>query len=135
MFCIFTTGNGIIIAGNSNKEHIKERKMTIVISGETFGKGPEVLGKTLLKNYIYTLSELSQVPKEIIFINTGVYVTVKDSNAFKDLQKLEEKGTKILICGSCVDYYSLQEVLAVGTVSNMTEIVTIMARADQVIHI
>ncbi|MCL2864418.1 MAG: sulfurtransferase-like selenium metabolism protein YedF [Lachnospiraceae bacterium] len=109
--------------------------MTIVISGETFGKGPEVLGKTLLKNYIYTLSELSQVPKEIIFINTGVYVTVKDSNAFKDLQKLEEKGTKILICGSCVDYYSLQEVLAVGTVSNMTEIVTIMARADQVIHI
>ena len=38
------------------------------------------------------------------------------------MKRLEESGTEVLVCGTCLDYYGLKEALKAGTVSNIYEI-------------
>jgi len=107
----------------------------VAISADTMGNGSEELGKILVKAFIYSLTELPVPPDVLVFFNSGVHLTSNESNTIDDLKALEEKGTKMLICGTCVNYYGLQEKLAVGTISNMNEITQMMADAARLINI
>jgi len=114
---------------------VTNKPMTIIISSDTFGNGPKELGEVLLSNYIYTLTELEPLPKSIIFLNSGAYMTSTDSNALEDLRNLEAGGVHILTCGSCIDYYNLKDKLAVGQITNMFEITKEMATAENLVNI
>jgi len=107
----------------------------VAISGDTMGSGTEELGKILIKSFIASLAELPEPPKYVIFFNSGAKLTAKGANTVEDLQKLTDKGTEILICGTCVNYYNLQDNLAVGKIVNMHEITAKMTAADNVINI
>ncbi|MDN5331435.1 MAG: hypothetical protein PWP45_660 [Tepidanaerobacteraceae bacterium] len=91
----------------------------ILVTGDTLGKGSEELGKLLMRNYIYTLKDLAHMPKCIMFLNKGVYLTTNGSEVLDTLKELESKGVEILSCGTCLDYYGLKNELAVGSVTNM----------------
>jgi len=91
----------------------------LLITADALGKGPEELGKLLMKNYIYTLKELSFPPECIMFINRGVYLTTKGSEVLDTLKELEAGGVEVLSCGTCLDYYGLKGELAVGGITNM----------------
>ena len=107
----------------------------VVISRNTMGEGAEELGKILIKGFIYSLTELSAPPVFLAFLNSGAYLTSGGSNTIDDLKKLEKMGTEILTCGTCVNYYGLQDDLAVGKIANMYEITEMMAGAANVINI
>jgi selenium metabolism protein YedF len=107
----------------------------VVVSANVMGKGEEELGKILIKGFIYSLTELPTPPAFLIFFNSGAYLTCEGANTLEDLKKLAAKGTTILTCGTCLNYYGLQDKLAVGTVANMYEIVEKMDLADKVINI
>ena len=107
----------------------------IVVSRNTMGEGAEELGKILIKAFIYSLTELVAPPDFLIFLNSGVFLTSGGSNTVDDLKNLEEKGAVILNCGTCVNYYGLQDKLAVGTITNMYDISEKMANAVRVINI
>ena len=109
--------------------------MAVVIGRDTMGKGAEELGKILIKGFIYSLTELPMPPKYVIFFNSGVYLTSNESNTIDDLKKLEEKGVKVLTCGTCINFYNLQDKLAVGEIVNMYEITEKMASATNIINI
>ena len=110
-------------------------ELVVIISRDTLGAGAEELGKILIKGFIYSLTELDPPPGFIAFINSGVCLTSEDSNSIDDLKKLEEKGTEILTCGTCSNYYKLQDKLAVGSIGNMSGITERMATARSVINI
>ena len=110
-------------------------KLVVVISGNTMGAGTEDLGEILIKGFIYSLTELAVPPKYVIFLNSGVYLTSEGANTIEDLKKLEGKGTEIFTCGTCVNFYNLQEKLAVGTITDMYNITEKMASASNVINI
>lgn len=107
----------------------------VVIGRDTMGSGSEELGRILIKGFIYSLTELPTPPSHVFFLNSGAFLTSEGSNAVDDLKKLEEKGTKIFTCGTCVNYYGLQEKLAVGAVTNMYGIVEQLAAASNVVTI
>ena len=52
----------------------------------------------------------------------------------EDLKALEAEGVKVLTCGTCLDFYGIKDKLAVGSVTNMYEIVEIMENAGSVIR-
>ena len=110
-------------------------ELAVVISRNTMGEGAEELGKILIKGFIYSLTELPLPPKFLIFLNSGAYLTSEEANTIDDLKKLEKLGTEILTCGTCINYYGLQEKLAVGTITNMYGITERMASAGNVINI
>ena len=111
----------------------RKKNKVIVISSSQMGEGSEELGKTLLKAFIYAVTQQDELPKTMLFYNSGVYMTCEDSPAIEDLKSLEAQGVEILSCGTCLNYYGLTEQLKVGTVTNMYTIVETMEQADLLI--
>ena len=110
-------------------------QLVVAISKNTMGEGSEELGKILIKGFIYSLTELETPPAFVIFFNSGVYLSARSSNTIEDLKKLEQRGTKILSCGTCLNYYKLQEELAVGEVTDMFGITEKISSAARLINI
>lgn len=106
---------------------------SIFIGKEIIGAGNEELGKSLMKMYFYTISEGDNLPKSILFMNDGVKVVTLNEQAVEHLMSLEKKGVEILVCGTCLNFYGLEEKLKVGKVSNMYDITNSMKESSKVI--
>ena len=94
----------------------------VVLSSRGMGKGDPALSSLLLRAFLKTLLELKEKPRSIVCYNEGVFLALKDSEVIEDLQNLQKQGIKILVCGTCLDYYRVKEKLAVGEISNMYDI-------------
>jgi|SRR5699024_2128105 len=121
----------ITINKGSGKEMPKEGKasssninedMVLGISSNIMGRDNKELGKILMKNFIYTVSESKPYPSTILFYNEGVRLACEDSEVLNDLIKLEKEGVEIISCGICLDYLNIQDKLEVGSISNMYNI-------------
>jgi len=107
----------------------------VFIPAYAIGRGPEELQEILIRAFLHTLNEVEPLPDAIIFINTGVKLTVEGSPVIEDLRALEEKGVEILICGTCLDYFGLKDKVALGTVSNMYTIAETLLKAGKVVSL
>jgi selenium metabolism protein YedF len=105
--------------------------VAILITNRYFGQGDEELGKILMRSFLYTLTELNGRVKNIIFMNSGVFLTTEGSEVLEILQSLSQEGVEILSCGTCLDFYGLKDKLAVGDVTNMYTATDILSRADR----
>jgi selenium metabolism protein YedF len=109
--------------------------LVVAISRPTMGHGDETLGKTLLKAFIFSLTEVEPCPEYLLFFNGGAFLTTEGSNSLADLQTLVDKGTIVSTCGACLDFFNLKAKLKVGNVTNMFAIAQTMAQAGRVINI
>ncbi|MGP8155057.1 MAG: sulfurtransferase-like selenium metabolism protein YedF [Smithella sp.] len=105
----------------------------IVISGDKMGRGNDELGYVLIKAFLHTVAGQAEKPNVLIFYNTGVNLTMQSSDVLDDLKKLESEGVKLLVCGTCLNYFEIKDKLAVGIVSNMYDIVEIMSCAGRLL--
>ena len=112
----------------------KKHGLVAVLSSNTMGNGEEQLGKLLMKSFIFALTKQDHLPETILCYNSGASLTCEDSDSLEDLKALEAEGVKILTCGTCLDFYGLKEKLAVGSVTNMYEIVEIMENAETLVR-
>ena len=87
----------------------------IVIASDCMGNGDDKLGATLMKGFIYAVSEQDQLPSIMLFYNGGAKLTAEGSACIEDLKSLEARGVEILTCGACANYYGLEGKQAVGT--------------------
>jgi len=86
-----------------------------------------------MKMFFFTLTQNSDVPSYVLFMNEGVKVPVGSQQAIEHLKVLAERGTKVLVCGTCLNFYGLSDSLKVGIVSNMYDIAEAMLNVDKVI--
>ncbi len=130
----------------ANQDEIEEEKMktqeakarkktgiVVVLSSREMGGGDEVLGKLLMKSFVYALTEQDSAPDTVLLYNGGAYLSCEGSDSLDDLKVLEENGAEILTCGTCLNHYKIAEKLAVGSVTNMYEIVEKMSEAKKII--
>lgn len=127
----------IIINKKGESEELRDysKSITLVVTDSKFGEGSEELGAILMKSYFFALTESSNLPKNIIFLNSGVSLTTEGSGVLENLRKLEEKGVSIYSCGTCLDYYNLKDKLQIGEISNMYDIVEKMNSSNNTIKI
>lgn len=111
------------------------KTLTIVVTSDKLGAGDDSLGILLMKSYLYALSENDSIPANLIFLNSGVRLTAEGSQNIENLKKLQEKGTEIISCGTCLDFYGLKEKLLVGEIGNMYDIVHKMNSSDNTIKL
>lgn len=104
-----------------------------VFGTNILGSGSDELGALLMKGFIYAITQAEPKPKFMIFLNSGVKLTTEGSDSINDIKQLLEGGTRIVSCGTCLDYYKLKEKLQVGEVTNMYDIVETISNADNVI--
>ena len=87
-----------------------------------------------MKGFLYALSQQERLPCTILFYNGGAKVTTEGSVSIEDLKNMEAQGVEIRTCGTCLNYYGLTDKLAVGSVTNMYDIVETMTSAGKVIR-
>lgn len=105
----------------------------VVISSSYMGTGDDELGAVLMKGFIYALSQQDELPKTILFYNSGAKLACEMSPTLEDLMSLEANGVEILTCGTCLNHYGLTEKLKVGGVTNMYVITEKMMQADLIV--
>lgn len=106
----------------------------VLLNSATMGKGNDELGKILMKGFLSTLLELKATPTEIICYNSAVTLALKSSDTAATLQQISERGVKITLCGTCVDFYNLRDDLAVGQISNMLYIAQRLSSGVRIIQ-
>jgi selenium metabolism protein YedF len=119
---------------NTVTPKVNKDKILVFISGETFGRKSDELGRVLMRSFLYTLGELETKPWRIVFVNTGVHLAAEGSEYLAALWQLEGLGVEVLSCGTCLDYFHLKEKLRAGRISNMFEIVNSFLEATKVIQ-
>ncbi len=109
--------------------------LVVAVGRDSMGAGSEELGRILIKGFIYSLTQMTPMPKTVLFFNSGVKLATDGANTIADLRTLETGGTRVLLCGTCVNYYGLGDRTAVGEVTDMYHIVEELSRASSVINI
>ena len=112
-----------------------DQAFVVVFGKDRLGEGSEDLGNMLVGGMLTTLVEEERTPDKIIFLNSGINLAVEGSPVLSLLKKLETHGSKLLICGACLDYFDKMESLKVGRVSNMVEILEVLTSYSKVINI
>lgn len=108
--------------------------LVVVLSANTMGSGDDKLGKALMKSYIFALTNVDPVPDTIVCYNGGAFLTTEGSDSLEDLQHLEAAGTKIITCGTCLNFYGLTDKVKVGTIGNMYDIADILTHAGRIVR-
>jgi len=115
-------------------ENTAQAGFAFCFAGEHMGSGPEDLGRILIQGCINTIKELTPLPSAIVFYNTGVKLTVDGSPVMEALQELEKSQVKILVCGTCADFFQVKEKVRVGIISNMYTILETLSQTGHVIY-
>ena len=125
--------NGETIKGASVAE---ADTYAVFFNTNAIGTNNSELGGNLAKMAIFTLSESERVPSYVLFMNEGVKLPAGDEpQIIENLNTLIEKGTKVLVCGTCLNFYGIKDDLKVGTVSNMYDILGAMQEVSKVIKL
>ena len=127
----FADGDGKIPeAANS----FKDDSYAVFFNKAAVGSGDAELGLNLAKMAIYTLSESENIPTYVLFMNDGVKLTTGiEPQIIDNLNTLIEKGAKVLVCGTCLNFFGIKDDCKIGTVSNMFDILGAMQDVSKVI--
>jgi selenium metabolism protein YedF len=105
----------------------------VVFASDRMGEGDPALGDILMRAFLQSLVQM-ETPQKMAFYNRGVFLTLEDSPVLPELKGLEEMGVKLLVCGTCLDFYKVRDRLAAGQVSNMFAILEAQMEAGRIVR-
>jgi len=119
----------------SKEPATSSEKILVLISKNTMGSGDDVLGEGLMFNFLNTLNEMGEALWRVVFLNSGIKLTIEGAKTLPAIQHLEAQGVSILVCGTCLTHFNLLDKKRVGETTNMLDIVTSLQLADKVISV
>jgi len=144
-FAVSEKPDGIYISAEKGETAVVEKSpvpgeagsgpLVVVISEDVMGRGDRELGAILIRSFLHTVTEIDNRPGILIFFNTGVKLTVKDSPVVDDIKALEDSGVRVLVCGTCLNFFGITDQLGAGIVSNMYDIAEAMTGPGKVISV
>ena len=111
------------------------KKTLVLIPKNTMGSGDDMLGAGLMLNFLNTLNEMGETLWRIVFLNSGIKLTIEGAKTLPAIKQLEAQGVSILVCGTCLTHFNLLDQKGVGETTNMLDIVTSLQLADKVISV
>ncbi len=98
------------------------------------GDAPEELQRKLVGIFLNMLLA-STPPAVIACYGNGVRLACEGSPVIEQLQSLSQKGTRVILCQTCLDYFGIRESVRVGIIGGMGDIVAAMNDAKKVISV
>ncbi|MDR7544080.1 MAG: DsrE family protein [Armatimonadota bacterium] len=92
-------------------------------------------GVEMFDRFLHALEASSVKPSAICFYTEGVKLVCEGSPVIPGLQLLQGIGVRLVICGTCLEYFNLRDKVAVGEVGGMNDIVGLLLGADQVVAV
>jgi selenium metabolism protein YedF len=112
-----------------------ESNTIIMITNNGMGQADLALQHKLISTYLKLLNEHDYLPAAICFYTEGVKLAVEGSPVLNELKALESKGVRLILCGTCLNHFCLQEKVEVGIMGGMTDIIEAQWQAEKVISI
>lgn len=112
---------------------MSDRDTVIIINRNGMGEADQVLQYRLIGTYLQLLDEHNILPGAICFYTEGVHLAVEGSPVLETLKSLEQKGVRLILCTTCINYYELTERVKVGIVGGMGDILEAQRAAKKVI--
>lgn len=113
---------------------VDNENFTLVFAKNTIGEGEQELGQMLVAGFLNTFKEMDRLPDKILFMNSGIDLVLNDAPTVDILKEYEHKGVKLLVCGTCLEYYQKMDEVAVGRVSNAYDILNATLDAGKIIN-
>lgn len=110
-------------------------KIAVVISREGMGEAPAELSLTLIKNYLALLVQEGKIPAYICLYGNGVKLICEGSSVIQEFKAIEQKGSKIIICKTCLIFNNLLEKTEAGTIGTMADIIDIQHNCTKIINL
>jgi selenium metabolism protein YedF len=108
-------------------------KNIVVVTKDKLGTGDDYLGSQLMFNFLKTLKEMGKSLWRLVFLNSGVKLTIEGAESLPLIKELAGQGVSVLVCGTCLNHFGLLEHKKVGETTNMLDIVTSLQVAEKVI--
>ena len=105
----------------------------LLINRNGMGEADPELQIKLISTYFKLINEADTLPAVICFYAEGVHLVVEGSPVLDSLRAMEEKGVRLIICNTCLNFYNLTDKVAVGITGGMTDIIEAQRRAAKVI--
>lgn len=106
----------------------------ILITNNGMGNADTQLQQLLFGKYIELLLQNESLPAALCFYTEGVKLVCEGSSVVEQLRTLENKGVRLIICSTCLNYFELNKVQT-GIVGGMGDILEAQMKADKVITI
>ena len=99
----------------------------VLVGGEGMGSPDAKLGRLLLGNFLRLLGDRESVPEYVVLWNGGVKTATADAETLGSLKRIEERGVKVVLCRTCVEYFGVADEIAVGEIDGMARILEILS--------
>lgn len=107
----------------------------ILVTANGMGTADEKLQHLLFAKYLELLSQQESLPAALCFYTDGVKLVCEGSPVLEPLRSLENKGVRVIICSTCLNYFELASHVEVGIVGGMGDILEAQMKAEKVITV
>ena len=111
-----------------------DSQLLLLIKSSMLGDGEPDLGEKLLRAFLTQLLESGSVPARVICMNTGIFLTTEGSSMQDLMAQFEARGSEILSCGTCLEYYKRADRLVVGKPTNMRDTVAALLNFKKILQ-
>ena len=109
-------------AGGSSQNALGDQYV-LALRDQSMGGGEGRLGMALLANFLRLLNETDTGRiRAVVCYNEAVKLLTPTSPVLAHLRALATAGVPIIACRTCLEYFALEQQLAVGRMGNMAEI-------------
>ena len=107
----------------------------LLVAHDGLGSGEPELQHALMDKYLGLLLAGDLTPRVLCFYTEGVMLACEGSPVLEALRSLEQRGCRLLVCTTCLDFYGLRDRVRVGTPCAMPDILSAQLEAEKVITI
>jgi hypothetical protein len=110
-----------------------QARTVIMINGDGMGQASPELRHKLIKTYLGLLDLEDRLPAGIFFYAEGIKLVLDGSPVLPELEALAAKGVHLGVCGTCINHFDVGNLVRVGTVGTMKDLVEAQWSATKVI--
>jgi len=111
------------------------KSTVLLFTRNGMGEGPGNLQQTLAEKYLNLTLASGNLPDCVLFYTEGVHLTCEGSSVLPQLTELEARGTRLIICKTCIDSLGVTDKVKVGIIGGMPDILESIQQADKVISL
>ena len=105
----------------------------MLVPSDGMGSGEPELQLALMGKYLGLLLAGGLTPRALCFITDGVHLVCEGSPVLEALRALEQRGCRLLVCTTCLEFQGLRDRLRAGTACAMPDILSAQLEAAKVI--
>ena len=105
----------------------------VMVTRDGFGSAEPALQHALMGKYLGLLLAGGLTPRALCFVTEGVHLACQGSPVLEELGRLAERGCRLLVCTTCLEFYGLKDRQRVGTACAMPDILSAQLEAAKVV--